>query len=264
VSFDVSCTFTPESRIVFQRHRISDSEPTIWTIRPDGTDLQQLTTEFGTFPAWSKDGTRIVFWGIRGLVAIMNWDGSEKAVLSHDFASRSTWSPDGTQVAYGSCCGLQADIWISNLDRTGAMRLTDDAAEDLGMSWSPDGGMIVFEKEGQIEIVDTNGSPVASLGPGAWPRWSPDGSLIIFPWAAPGGTPQIWTMNVDGSNRTQLTDIAPDCGAPSYRPDGAEIVFHCPRVGNEFIWRMNADGSNPRVFAEIPGPGSAHPDWFTP
>lgn len=40
------------------------------------------------------------------------------------------------------------------------------------------------------------------------------------------------------------------CGAPSWRPDGAWLVYSCsdPRRGSS-IWRAEADGSNPKVFA---------------
>jgi len=60
--------------------------------------------------------------------------------------------------------------------------------------------------------------------------------------------PDIYTMNPDGSDVKQLTNLGPDSGASreSWSPDGKQIVF------NEFrppdflgqLWLMNADGSN--------------------
>jgi Tol biopolymer transport system component len=263
---------------------------TLWTIRPDGTDLQQLTRGEDTFtfaPQWSKDGTRISYWGAGGGgeaglagsgIWIMNWDGSEKTLLTPFNGVESTWSPDGTQIVFVGCCadvGVPPNIWMINIDGSGLRQLTTGADGSFptgyhNVHWSPDGSMIMFDKFAEIEIVDTNGSPIASLGPGAQPRWSPDGSKIIFRTPGPPYTPtgQIWVMNIDGSGRTQLTDIAPNCARPSYRSDGMEIVFHCPHefahVVDQIIWRMNADGSSQRQFVEIPGPPSGQPNWFMP
>jgi Tol biopolymer transport system component len=274
VTFDVSCTFTPESRIVFRKFEmVGAGEFTLWTIRPDGTDLQQLVTHPGLYPSWSNDGTRIAYWAggqLGGSISIMNWDGSEKTSLSSFNAAHSTWSPDGTQIVFTQCCaGGLADIWMINIDSTGLKQLTTGGNYNR-VRWSPDGSMIAYDAEFEIGIIDTNGSPLVLLGPGASPNWSPDGSKIIFRGVPPAPAPpaaQIWQMNIDGSAREQLTEIAPDCGAPSYRSDGVEIVFNCPldpQATDADIWRMNADGSAARQFAEIPGPGSGDADWFTP
>jgi Tol biopolymer transport system component len=60
--------------------------------------------------------------------------------------------------------------------------------------------------------------------------------------------PDIFTMNPDGTDVRQLTNLGPDSGAfwQSWSPDGRQIVF------NEFrppdflgqLWIMNADGGN--------------------
>jgi Tol biopolymer transport system component len=67
--------------------------------------------------------------------------------------------------------------------------------------------------------------------------------------------PDVYTMNPDGSDVKQLTNLGPDSGAfwESWSPNGGQIVF------NEFrppdflgqIWVMNTDGSNQHLlFAE--------------
>ncbi|HEY0459108.1 MAG TPA: choice-of-anchor Q domain-containing protein [Pyrinomonadaceae bacterium] len=60
-----------------------------------------------------------------------------------------------------------------------------------------------------------------------------------------GGNNEIFTMNADGSNQTQLTGNFADDSAPKWSADGSKIVFQSNRDGNNEIYTMNADGSSP-------------------
>jgi len=63
--------------------------------------------------------------------------------------------------------------------------------------------------------------------------------------------PDIYTMNPDGSDVRQLTNLGPDSTAfwESWSPDGKLIVFneHRPPDFLGQLWLMNADGSNQRL-----------------
>jgi Tol biopolymer transport system component len=60
--------------------------------------------------------------------------------------------------------------------------------------------------------------------------------------------PDVYTMNPDGSDVKQLTNLGPDSAAfwQSWSPDGKQIVFveFNPPDFVEQLWLMNADGSN--------------------
>lgn len=58
------------------------------------------------------------------------------------------------------------------------------------------------------------------------------------------GTGQIYTMNPDGSNLTQLTFTSTDEGSPEWSADGLKIAFDSTRDGNHEIYVMNADGTS--------------------
>ncbi|HMS42041.1 MAG TPA: hypothetical protein PKE69_17545, partial [Pyrinomonadaceae bacterium] len=57
--------------------------------------------------------------------------------------------------------------------------------------------------------------------------------------------PDIFTMNSDGTNLTNITNSATIDTEPNYSPDGSKIVFSTNRDGNNEIYRMNQDGTNP-------------------
>jgi TolB protein len=63
--------------------------------------------------------------------------------------------------------------------------------------------------------------------------------------------PDVYTMNPDGSDVKQLTNLGPDSGAfwESWSPDGKLIVFNEYRPPDFLgqLWLMNADGSNQRL-----------------
>jgi Tol biopolymer transport system component len=82
------------------------------------------------------------------------------------------------------------------------------------------------------------------------PKYSADGRKIVFQQ-----NNQIWTMNADGTNPTQLTTTSFGANTPgSWSPDGTKIVFHANREpvppgspagsNTNEIYTIDADGSN--------------------
>lgn len=74
---------------------------------------------------------------------------------------------------------------------------------------------------------------------------------IVFSADDEAGTPQIYTMNADGSGVRQLTRFPVEGGGtqPAWSPDGERIVFAnftgATTLG-PYLWVMDADGSNMR------------------
>jgi Tol biopolymer transport system component len=106
--------------------RLIDGNFEILTIRPDGTDLKQLTHTKGNEAhiAWSPDGERMVFVSSRmgfkdealytgnqqpyGEVFVMRFDGTDLEQLTDDQWEEGTpaWQPKGP-VAAGMAVRLQ-------------------------------------------------------------------------------------------------------------------------------------------------------------
>ncbi|MEO6670740.1 MAG: amidohydrolase family protein [Ferruginibacter sp.] len=98
----------------------------------------------------------------------------------------------------------------------------------MNVDISPDGREIVFDLLGDIFSMPVNGGTAKVLRAGnafeVQPRYSPDGSKILFTSDAAGGD-NIWTMNKDGSNATQITkETFRLLNNAIWSPDGEYIV----------------------------------------
>ncbi|MEX1239759.1 MAG: hypothetical protein WEB30_08580 [Cyclobacteriaceae bacterium] len=67
----------------------------------------------------------------------MNADGSDLFQVTHNFGHSPTWSPDGTRLAFESDHDGNSEIYVINIDGNGLKRLTNDPREDRFPAWSP-------------------------------------------------------------------------------------------------------------------------------
>ncbi len=91
------------------------------------------------------------------------------------------------------------------------------------------------------------------------PAWSPDGTQVAFV-SYRTGTSQIWVMQADGSQLTNLTRTTSYERNPAWSPDGTRIAFTSNRTGNWDVWVMHADGSQPENLTNNPA-YDADPAW---
>jgi Tol biopolymer transport system component len=81
--------------------------------------------------------------------------------------------------------------------------------------------------EGYYLIGLERGSPIQLPGPegSSWYRPSPDGERIAFVQPDEEGVDQLFAMEQDGSNVTQLTSGRRDALEPAWSPDSASLAF---------------------------------------
>jgi Tol biopolymer transport system component len=260
--------------------RLAYTSDDLYTINADGTGLQQLAVPDTGIdgPNWSADGSELVF-RLRSDLAFINPDGSNFRTVETQLGNLNlgSWSPDSSKVVFeaGHDCneftgGCRFDIATINRDGTGNTRLTADGTSRFP-EWSPSGDKIVFLQAGGpdpgLYIMGPNGEdpqkvPNTEHNDGSL-DWSPDGQKIAFSRAEAVTTYRnIYSINIDGSGLTKLTDGAALSGAPVWSPDGTQIAFLSNREGTfRNIYTMRADGSSQVRVTSLTDQGVTGIDW---
>jgi serine/threonine protein kinase len=132
----------------------------------------------------------------------------------------------------------------------------------------------------QAPLNQTAVTPTASSIPTftPTPTWTATPTIVPSPTRVGGGVgqiafasnrtgePQIWIMDVDGTNLRQITQIAEGACQPDWHPDGTRLVFISPCAKNTdvywgaslFIIHVNGSGLTP--LPTVPG-GDYEPAW---
>ena len=123
----------------------------------------------------------------------------------------------------------------------------------MSLDVSPDGQTIVFDMLGDIYVMPVSGGEARAIASGvAWdmqPKWSPDGRHIAFTSDRAGGD-NIWIMEADGSNPTQVSkESFRLVNQPEWSPDGEFLVgrkhFTSSRslgAGEMWMWHRSGGG----------------------
>jgi len=171
----------------------------VFTINPDGTDLQRLTnTPFFTgVPDWSPDGTHIIFneedANFNSDIYLMAADGSNRVNLTNT-PNSSEWearfSPDGERIVFASDADGINQIFVMAADGSNVQSLTADLETNaFSPSWSPDGAQIAFTSGSDVldvYVMDADGENLTNLTnhtlsqSAEVPIWSPDGNYIAY------------------------------------------------------------------------------------
>ena len=141
----------------------------------------------------------------------------------------------------------------------------------LWLATSPLWGKIVFEsgRDGNLEIYSMNSDGMGQTrlthneAHDFAAAWSPNGRQIAFTRARDDEDLEIYVMDADGGNVSQLTE-GPFDVIPKWSPDGKRIAFEAMLgLGHgRQIYVMNADGTNRwQVSEPIPQAGMFMMGW---
>ena len=111
-----------------------------------------------------------------------------------------------------------------------------------------------------INIMNMDGSDIELLSSfGENPFWSPDSKKILFTYYK-NTKREIYTINNDGTDLTNISNNWFDDYSPSWSPDGKRITFISTRDNDFNVYVMNSDGSDVKKISNIIGIASS-PKW---
>jgi len=170
------------------------------------------------------------------------------SIVSYVFEPEVVWSPDGKYVTLPSIelseAGATEQIFVVNVETGESKRATSFVGYNAYPEWSPDGRKIMYLR----------------APPEYW--WQPS----IFDYDEGY---DVWVVDIDGSNKKQLTDIPKNWEAGGWSPDGSKIVYtswqkssislgETQEIG---IWLMNEDGSDRKLLTKVDTGFIEHMEW---
>jgi len=195
-------------------------------------------------------------------------DSSSTTVIVEDQAEPPLPAPPTGSIAFVTDRDGNDEIYVMNVDGTGAVNVTSNSASETQPAWSPDGSQLAFvsDRNGNTDIfvLTLSDMSVAQLtndtNADFNPMWSPDGSQIAFT-SDRFGDNDIFVMNADGSEQIQRTTDVTNDRQPTWSPDGTQIAFVSDAAGNNDIFVMNStDGSNITTLTTDPA-SDVQPTW---
>ena len=158
-------------------------------------------------------------------------------IVHYVFEPEVVWSPDGKHVALPcielSEAGATEQIFVINVETGESKGLTSFVGANTWPKWGLDSKKITYIR----------------VPPKYW--WSP------YSFDSDDGA-DVWGVDINGSNETQLTDISKNWEEGWWNPNGSKIVYASwekSSIGREAqeigIWVMNEDGSDRKLLTKV-------------
>ena len=228
----------------------------------------EARTAEATFPG--KNG-RIAYTGIDKHghdfeIFTIKPSGRGRVRVTHDKAHQEHFSfaPNGKKIAYSApdrhseeIYSADEEIYTMNVGEGSRFQVTNNNRHDIAPAYSPDGKRIAYEAVDRSQSVSniytinaTGGKPFKVTHNKSYdshpvysslPDYSPSGKRIAYVGSDGHGHTEIYTNNVGGGDKFQVTNNNANDFDPTYSPDGKKIAY----VGRAGIYTIKVTGGKP-------------------
>ncbi|MGH9907279.1 MAG: hypothetical protein ACRD8U_17055 [Pyrinomonadaceae bacterium] len=262
----------------FARNALPPS--TLWLVSAEGGEPRPLT-QVGKpdgghgAPAWSPDGKRIAF-EVNDFISATIWmisvNGDDPKRISPQKGYAPVYAPDGQSILYSrESAVLQIPVSPVTGEPIGKpVPITGIGGQPSfvrRVSFSADGKKTAYSlvrRSESISSISLRPQSATAIGPpvalvdnsgerNAFPSFSPDGKRIAFTTcnASDSGC-NIWLINTDGSNQTQLTTNENRQFSPNWFPDMTQIAYTSDQSGHFAYWSINLETRREKMLLDLP------------
>ncbi len=217
---------------------------TYWVTVVDITTGVRTRIAPGRQPAWSKDGSSIVFADGGQLKVWTALTGTLRQITSDaDVKTGGSWSRDGSRIVYAAFSpGVNLQELGLRVVRIGDLGVDSLTEQGIEPDWSPADDRIAFAPGIQV-ITASNPRSITTWfnGRGRAPAFSPSGGSIAF--FIDGGIEQesgIFLISMPAQTPSPLV-LRPIGITSSWSPSGREVAYSDldPSADTVVIWAIN-------------------------
>ena len=217
---------------------------------------------------WSPDGKTIAFavgqsenGGNQFRLAEVDVENGKERDLTHErwfCIGGIAWFADqsGLLITANADVSETSRIWRVSRSNGEAHPVTSDAANYIALSMNPDASLVVATtslNDFRLETTELQAEQRAKVLSPAFESviHAPDGRMVFT--TRSDSQEDIWIVNRDGTDPTQITNDPRNDTTPIISPDNRHIFFATNRFGSYQIWRMSIDGSDQRQITRNEG-----------
>jgi len=151
--------------------------------------------------------------------------GNRRRLTDHyGIDTEPAWSPDGSKLVFTSDRGGQPQIYEISVNGGDPRRVTFEGRQNLRASYSPDGRSLAlvnnFDGRYRIGLLDLASGEMRVLSNGPLdesPSFAPGGAVVIYATQGAKGA-ELATVSVEGSVRQSLRQSGGDVREPAWSP----------------------------------------------
>ncbi len=260
INVDSAAVFAPPSHLLFVRAGTlfaQEFDTAGLALRGEATPLANgvaVDTTGGAAVSASSVGSFVYRTGAANRQRQLAWFDRSGAQIGDplppdaDNPINPALSPDGRRVLLSRTVQGNADIWMLDVDRRGALtRLTSVSTPDIYPSWSPDGTRMVYgasdSKQGfgiYVKPVTTAGESarLEASGQAIPADWSRDGRFVLYRNQVVQGEGQdLLALPLDGNRKPIAVAQTPaDERTGQFSPDSKWVAFESNESGRYEIY----------------------------